>query len=156
MAQPKMRRIVKHDGAFTRLGYARLLTLAREAGIDVRLNSGYRSIKKQWQLWYAYKRGRGALAAFPGRSTHNRKDWRQGLDIDMFAGAGIANFRKWTARHGMHFDLTVRGEGWHVNARRNYDKHIIQMWEAREKRIEARKRDERRRLEEDRRAKRRR
>ncbi len=120
--------IVQHDRKNVRRAYARLLHMAGAAGINVRLNSGHRSIAEQWRLYRLYKQGKGPVAAFPGKSTHNKKDYRQGLDIDMYAQDGIKPFIRWCRGHNIYFDYTVPGEGWHINARRNYDSLINAMW----------------------------
>lgn len=109
-----------------RRGYSRLLRMADKDGVKFTLNSGYRSIRQQWVLWWRYKRGKGPLAAFPGSSTHNRRNWKQGLDIDATNG-GAERFRRWALRRGIVFKYTVAGEPWHLNAVKNYDRKILQM-----------------------------
>ncbi len=118
--------IIQYNGKNIRRGYGRLLTIA-DAHIHFQLNSAFRSLVEQWRLYRLYKAGKGPLAAFPGTSTHNKKSWKQGLDIRWDDG-GCERFRKWAATHGMYFDLTVVGEKWHVNARQDYTNKINALW----------------------------
>lgn len=143
--------IMVFDGTNCSRVYTRMLTMAREDGVKFHLNSGFRSVKEQWRLYRLYKAGKGALAAFPGTSTHNKRGWKQGLDVNDTDG-GRARLQAWAHRHGMAFDLTVKGESWHLNARADYTHRIYVMWHnhlvAREKAAVER----RRKLEEDRKA----
>src|ERR1700691_2008993 len=43
---------------------------ARKAGVKLAIRSGFRSFKKQAELYKDYRRGRGNLAAPPGYSNH--------------------------------------------------------------------------------------
>lgn len=122
--------IVQYDGVNTCRLYARLLTMAHEDGVKFKLDSGYRSVRQQWKLWLLYKSRKGPIAAFPGTSTHNKKSWKQGLDVNAIDG-GTQRFRSWAAKHGIIFDLTVSGEAWHLNARADYTHRILAMWRKR-------------------------
>lgn len=127
--------IIQFRGKNIRRAYARLLTLAEYQGVHFELDSAYRSIKEQWRLWWLYKSGKGPVAAFPGTSTHNKRTFKQGLDINAKDG-GVTRFRNWAMKHSMYFDLTVQGEAWHVNARGNYDHLIYTMWHAHQKHLD--------------------
>lgn len=144
--------IVQYYGKNIRRSYSRLLRMADEDHVRFHLDSAYRSIKEQWRLWRLYKAGKGPVAAFPGTSTHNRRSWKQGLDINALDG-GTQRFIHWAKMHGMTFTLTVRGEAWHVNAAANYDHKIYTMWHAREEQKSHQKSIEHTLLEEDRKAK---
>lgn len=118
--------ILYFDGKKCSRIYTRMLGMAREDGVHFRLNSGYRSVAEQWKLWYAYKRGQGPIAAFPGSSTHNKRGYRQGLDINALDG-GAERVRKWAAKHGITLNYTVPGESWHLNAATDYTHKIYTM-----------------------------
>lgn len=144
--------IIDYKGVPCRRAYARALIMANEEGYTCHLDSGFRSVAKQWKLWWLYKAGKGALAAFPGTSTHNKRNYRQGLDINSLDN-GTGRFQRWARKHGMTFNLTVRGEAWHLNAAENYDHHIYVLWHRRLERIAAKQREDRARLEADRKRK---
>lgn len=144
--------IITYKGVQCRRAYVRALIMANEEGYHCHLDSGFRSVAKQWKLWFKYKAGKGPLAAFPGTSTHNKRTWQQGMDINSLDG-GTGRFQNWARKHGMTFNLTVPGEAWHLNAAKNYDHTIYVLWHRRLERIDARKREARARLEEDRKRK---
>jgi LAS superfamily LD-carboxypeptidase LdcB len=125
--------IVQYRGKNCSRLYSRLMTLAEHDGVHFTLDSGYRSIREQWRLWNLHRKNpsKYALAAFPGTSTHNKRGWKQGLDINARDG-GAERFRRWAARHGMIFRYTVPGEPWHLNAARDYTGKIQKMWIAHE------------------------
>lgn len=138
------RSIVNYQGKKCSYCYAKLMTVASE-DIHFRLNSGYRSVREQWRLYRLYKAGKGPIAAFPGTSTHNKRGYKQGLDIDATDG-GAARFKKWCASHGIYFDYTVAGEPWHLNVRYDPNTKINKLYDhyldrkRREKRARERKR----------------
>jgi LAS superfamily LD-carboxypeptidase LdcB len=81
---------------------------ARKAGVSLSIRSGYRSYKKQAQLYKDYRRGRGNLAAPPGYSNHE-----SGRALDLYVTDHHAY--DWLREHGSTygFHRTVPGEAWH-------------------------------------------
>jgi hypothetical protein len=81
---------------------------AREAGLDLTVNSGYRTAAEQERLYNDYLNGRGALAAKSGQSTHGL-----GLsaDIDTTNPKVLAWLRENAGRYGFVND--VPSESWH-------------------------------------------
>ncbi len=81
---------------------------ARAAGLDLRVNSGYRTFAEQAALYDAYVHGRGNLAAAPGTSTHGL-----GLsaDIDVRDPRTLAWLRAHAGTYGFVND--VPSESWH-------------------------------------------
>jgi LAS superfamily LD-carboxypeptidase LdcB len=126
--------IVQYKGKNTSRLYSRLMKVAEEDGVRFTFDSGYRSYAQQMKLWLLHKRypKRYPLAAFPGTSTHNKRGWKQGLDINATDG-GCERFRKWAAKHGIIFRYTVAGESWHLNAQDDYTRKIQALWIAHER-----------------------
>lgn len=124
--------IVQYRGVNCSRVYARMLTMAHEDGVHFTLDSGFRSKRQQMKLWLLHKRypSRYPVAAFPGSSTHNKKGWKQGLDINSLDG-GATRVQKWAAKHGMTFRHTVAREPWHLNAANDYTHKIYVMWHQR-------------------------
>lgn len=81
---------------------------ARAAGLDLRVNSGYRTYAEQARLYDAYLHGHGNLAAAPGTSTHGL-----GLsaDIDVRDPRTLAWLRHHASAYGFVND--VPSESWH-------------------------------------------
>jgi Lysozyme like domain/D-alanyl-D-alanine carboxypeptidase len=81
---------------------------ANAAGIDLRVNSGYRTYAEQASLYDAYLHGNGNLAAAPGTSTHGL-----GLsaDIDVRDPKTLNWLRHHAATYGFVND--VPSESWH-------------------------------------------
>lgn len=81
---------------------------AHEAGLDLRVNSGYRTYAEQARLYDAYIHGHGNLAAKPGTSTHGL-----GLsaDIDVRDPRTLNWLRHHAAAYGFVND--VPSESWH-------------------------------------------
>lgn len=81
---------------------------ARAAGLDLRVNSGYRTYSEQAVLYDRYIHGNGNLAAAPGTSTHGL-----GLsaDIDVRDPRTLAWLR--THAHTYGFVNDVPSEAWH-------------------------------------------
>lgn len=91
-------------GAFQRLERS-----ATAAGHRVKVNSGFRTMAKQRDLYNRYITGRGNLAARPGRSTH-----QYGVTVDINVADNpklLAWLRANAARFG--FFETVKSEPWH-------------------------------------------
>jgi hypothetical protein len=81
---------------------------AAKDGVDLRIESGFRTTEEQRALFRAWRRGRGNKAARPGKSNHQSG---RALDIAVqtrgvfeWLEANAATFR---------FKRTVRGEPWH-------------------------------------------
>lgn len=81
---------------------------AHTAGIDLRVNSGYRTYAEQARLYDDYIHGHGNLAAAPGTSTHGL-----GLsaDIDVRDARTLAWLRRHAGSYGFVND--VPSESWH-------------------------------------------
>jgi len=83
---------------------------AAKAGVQLVINSAFRTIQRQQYFYHCYQCGccnNGNLAAVPGTSNHG---W--GLAIDMNMASGVYS---WLARnaHNFGFIRTVRTETWH-------------------------------------------
>jgi LAS superfamily LD-carboxypeptidase LdcB len=81
---------------------------AHKAGVKLAIRSGFRSFKKQAQLYKDYRRGRGNLAAPPGYSNHE-----SGRALDLYVTDHHAYdwLHDHAATYGFH--RTVPGEAWH-------------------------------------------
>lgn len=90
--------------------FLRMSTEAREAGVRLRLTSGYRSRTEQRWLYQRYRKGLGPKAARPGRSNHQR-----GLALDLVVGDVTSPTYDWLASHACRFGFrrTVQSEPWH-------------------------------------------
>jgi len=83
---------------------------AKKSGINLTINSGFRTLKRQEYFWYCYQTKRcnnGNIAARPGTSNHGT-----GLALDINMGG---NNYAWLARnaHAFGFVRTVPQETWH-------------------------------------------
>jgi peptidoglycan hydrolase-like protein with peptidoglycan-binding domain len=89
---------------------------ARRAGINLSVNSGFRTMAQQRSLYAAYKAGRGNLAARPGYSNH-----QGGTASDISTPGGYSGRTyKWLARNARQYGFVndVRGEPWHWTFKR--------------------------------------
>ena len=95
----------------TARAFLRIRTAARRAGVQLRVNSGFRSMAQQRYLYRCYKTrscNGGNLAAPPGYSNH-----QSGHALDLNTSArGVYT---WLANHGRAyaFRRTVPSERWH-------------------------------------------
>lgn len=82
---------------------------AADAGVDLRLESGFRTVEQQLALYRAWRKGRGNKAALPGRSNHQSG---RALDINVVSNPGAL---AWLEAHAATFGFkrTVKGEPWH-------------------------------------------
>lgn len=91
--------------------FNRMKADAARAGINLTVNSGFRTMAQQRYLYNLYLQGRGNLAARPGYSNH-----QNGIsaDIGTPGGYGGAQYR-WLAANGRRYGFIndVRGEPWH-------------------------------------------
>jgi peptidoglycan hydrolase-like protein with peptidoglycan-binding domain len=90
--------------------FNRMHAAAARAGIDLHVNSGFRSMAEQQELYRKYLNGTGNLAAKPGYSNH-----QGGIATDInVGGTGTATY-KWLAAHASEygFKRTVPSEPWH-------------------------------------------
>ncbi|RME73706.1 MAG: hypothetical protein D6785_16765 [Planctomycetota bacterium] len=92
----------------TALAYMRMAEAAAQSGINLRLNSGFRTYGKQKALYHAYLSGRGNLAAPPGYSNHQNG---LAVDIDIPNNSVYQWLKKNAWRYG--FKRTVPNESWH-------------------------------------------
>lgn len=92
----------------TAAAFQALAAAARADGITIRIVSGFRTMKRQRELYAAYRAGRGNLAAHPGFSNHQSG---KALDLNT-SGPGVY---RWMANHAgaHHFRRTVASEKWH-------------------------------------------
>jgi hypothetical protein len=81
---------------------------AAERGIDLWIQSGFRTREKQLVLYRAWKKGRGNKAARPGHSNHQSG---RALDIAVWSPGALAWLQSNAARFG--FKRTVPSEPWH-------------------------------------------
>ncbi len=88
---------------------------ARRAGINLHVNSGFRTYAQQQHLYNLYVSGRGNLAARPGYSNH-----QGGIAVDIQVGATSSATYRWLANnaHKYGFARTVPSEPWHWEYRR--------------------------------------
>ena len=82
---------------------------AAEAGVELRLESGFRTVEEQRELFRAWRKGHGNKAARPGRSNHQSG---RALDIAVISVPGA---RAWLETHAASFGFkrTVKSEPWH-------------------------------------------
>src|SRR5689334_10467620 len=81
--RPIKLRVVEIDGADVEVSTARAFRAMRRAaaadGISLEISSGFRTNERQAELYRAWRRGLGHLAARPGYSTHQAG---RALDLD--------------------------------------------------------------------------
>lgn len=101
---------LKFDGYDVSKAWFELLTAARRDGVDFTLNSGHRTMARQWELWRLWQSGRGNRAAFPSLfAPHIRAGQYHAIDVE-----GSQALINWAARHGVTLTRTVSGESWHL------------------------------------------
>jgi hypothetical protein len=92
----------------TAQAFMEMRAAAAERGIDLWLQSGFRTRAEQAVLYRAWKKGRGNKAARPGHSNHQSG---RALDIAVYSPGALAWLTRNATRFG--FKRTVRGEPWH-------------------------------------------
>ncbi len=82
---------------------------AEDAGVELRLESGFRTVDEQRELYRAWRKGHGHKAARPGRSNHQSG---RALDIAVISVPGAL---PWLEEHAASFGFkrTVKSEPWH-------------------------------------------
>jgi D-alanyl-D-alanine carboxypeptidase len=112
-------KIVSVDGRDIEVKTARAYLAMREAaaaqGVELQLNSGFRTNDDQQMFYLAYKAGLGARAARPGYSNHQSGS---ALDIDVWNYDHLVWLEANAARFG--FKRTVTGEPWHWEYAKRY------------------------------------
>jgi peptidoglycan hydrolase-like protein with peptidoglycan-binding domain len=90
--------------------FNRMHAAARAAGINLHVNSGFRSMEEQRILYQKYLNGTGNLAARPGYSNH-----QGGIAVDVNVGATSSATYRWMANNASRFGFvrTVPSEPWH-------------------------------------------
>lgn len=91
--------------------FQKMIAAAREEGIFLWANSGYRTVAQQRRLYRRFRRGKGPKAARPGRSNHHR-----GIAVDIPVGGDESSDNyHWLATHACRFGFlrTVPTEPWH-------------------------------------------
>jgi peptidoglycan hydrolase-like protein with peptidoglycan-binding domain len=90
--------------------FNRMHAAAARAGINLHVNSGFRSMAEQQELYRKYQNGTGNLAAKPGYSNH-----QGGIAVDVNVGGTGTSTYKWMAAHADEFGFkrTVPSEPWH-------------------------------------------
>lgn len=109
--RPRAIDVVKLNGVEVEISTARaflaMQAAAAKDGIELRIESGFRTVDEQRELYHAWRQGRGNKAALPGQSNHQSG---RALDIVVrkktyeWLEANAATFR---------FKRTVKGEPWH-------------------------------------------
>lgn len=82
---------------------------AAEAGVELRLESGFRTVEQQRALFRAWRKGRGNKAARPGQSNHQSG---RALDIAVVSVPGALAWLEDNAA-SFGFNRTVKSEPWH-------------------------------------------
>ena len=92
----------------TATAFFKMAVAARQAGVVLQVNSGFRTDEEQQELYDLYRQGRGPLAARPGNSNHQSG---HALDLD----TRVPKVRRWLQRHAFRFGFrrTVSSERWH-------------------------------------------
>lgn len=82
---------------------------AAEAGVELRLESGFRTVEQQRELYRAWRGGKGNKAARPGTSNHQSG---RALDIAVISVPGARDWLEVNAA-SFGFKRTVKSEPWH-------------------------------------------
>jgi len=91
--------------------YFALRDAAAEVNLQLAIESGFRTYQRQADLYNLYLKGKGNLAARPGRSNH-----QHGQAFDLNTGGFDGNpIYDWLKKNGPKFGFlrTVNGEHWH-------------------------------------------
>ena len=109
----------RFDGKRVSGAWLIVLREARRRGVVFRLSSGRRTMREQWVLYNAMRRGSGVLAAFPSPIAPHIRVGRcdHALDVNALDG-GEARLQSWLRKNGVSAKNTVAGEPWHLEAPR--------------------------------------
>jgi len=89
--------------------FSRMRQAIQASGISVKINSAFRTMAKQKELYTKYLTGRGNLAAKPGRSNHQ---YGVALDLDVKNNPKLLSWLR--ANAGSYgFWQAVPSENWH-------------------------------------------
>ncbi|XHF15198.1 M15 family metallopeptidase [Archangium gephyra] len=90
--------------------FNRMHAAAKAAGINLHVNSAFRTMEQQRDLYQKYLNGTGNLAAKPGYSNH-----QGGIALDINVGGTGTSTYKWLANNASRFGFarTVPSEPWH-------------------------------------------
>ncbi|TNE50173.1 MAG: hypothetical protein EP343_09590 [Deltaproteobacteria bacterium] len=88
--------------------FRRMREAAAQDGVNIRINSGFRSNSEQAELYRRYQNGTGNLAARPGHSNHQNG---RALDLNTRDASVLNWLNRNAARFG--FERTVPSEPWH-------------------------------------------
>jgi hypothetical protein len=103
------------DGKPVSVAWHRVLTRARENGVDFKVTSGHRTFAEQRRLYDLWRAGKGNLAAFPSHSAPHIRTGRPDHAIDFGPDpAAVQRLIKYLNRRRLGSRLTVPGEWWHV------------------------------------------
>jgi hypothetical protein len=121
----------------TAAAFITMRAAAAERGIDLWIQSGFRSRDQQAVLYRAWKKGRGNKAAKPGHSNHQSG---RALDIAVWSPGALAWLKNNASRYG--FKRTVSSEPWHweyVNTPRagNHHRHVAKSKRGKHRRSQA-------------------
>jgi len=100
-------KVMRSDAA---AAFNRMHAAARAAGINLHVNSGFRTMAEQRALYRAYQNGTGNLAAKPGYSNH-----QGGIAVDINVGGTGTSTYRWLAANARNYGFvrTVPSEPWH-------------------------------------------
>lgn len=90
--------------------YLKLVNAARKDGVNILLNSGFRTWRRQSELYDAYRAGNGVTTARPGFSNH-----QQGKAFDLNTGGFSTPVYNWLKANAPKYGFirTVSHEHWH-------------------------------------------
>ncbi|HLK99540.1 MAG TPA: M15 family metallopeptidase [Myxococcaceae bacterium] len=90
--------------------YVLMRAAAAAAGVQLQLNSAFRAMEEQRELYQRYLNGTGNLAAKPGFSNH-----QGGIAVDIATGGTTSRAYAWLAGNAERFGFvrTVPSEPWH-------------------------------------------
>jgi len=102
--------VLEVDGIFPSDLVEKMISSAKSDGINLQINSGFRTNRKQKQLYDKFKRTGSPPTARPGRSKH-----QSGTAVDFQTGGGTSPAYFWLVRNAINFGFvrTVKKETWH-------------------------------------------
>jgi len=102
--------------------FARMRQAIQASGINVKLNSAFRTMAKQKELYNKYLTGRGNLAAKPGRSNHQ---YGVAVDLDVKSNPRLLKWLQANAgRFGFHQAVPSENWHWEYDARRDTQRGV--------------------------------